>query len=323
MKTNDFQDLSSLRFYSWAVVTALYENGVIEVSPLESMNLQENGLMADKKKTFTNTHPDESGDMLQSKVESKNTIKALWLPIYAGNRLTAPDVVKNEQVMLFKYSNVDHYYWIDLGHNGLRRLETVKYRFGDLKDYNRRGGDDPERLTDATSYMMTVDTKNKHITFATVKSDGEPVAYEASINTGSGYLQLADDRGNVILIDSMADTIVVKANVEVLIEAGEQITLNAPVIVIGGEVVVGKSLYAKNKVVASGVDVNGNVEVSGHVAAAEFIGPPPVPGDPNPEPVKEISRPTSVPGKMRDRIDGQNANSLSSAGQIGSALKGS
>lgn len=45
-------------------------------------------------------------------MKARNYLKAKWLPLGHSNRLkAAPDLVKNETILLFKFGDVDEYYW--------------------------------------------------------------------------------------------------------------------------------------------------------------------------------------------------------------------
>lgn len=188
---------SKFQFYSLGIIVEDKALGsdIVTVYPVEDLpNI--NGKIGDYKQEFKSNFPDSRGVAKTSTIESKATVKAKWVPLSNSNRMTSPDVIKNETVMLFKFSDTEDMYWTTLFREpGIRRRETVCYMFGNLKA--------PLKTWDKkTSYWFEVSTIDKHVKLHTSSSDGEPYEYDITIDTKEGFLEIKDDVGNSILMDS-------------------------------------------------------------------------------------------------------------------------
>lgn len=212
---------SRLKLYSLGIVIETKPRGTdyIEVSPIEDLPFAE-GLIADIKYKYDVTLPDAQGIARSSKIEGNNQLRAKWIPHGHSNRMTAPDVVKNETVIIFRYADTDEYYWTTVFREpNIRRLETVLYAYGDI----------PSGLIPFdkdSSYWCEVSTHDKYIHVHTAKSDGEPYEYDVKIDTANGYVLVTDDVGNFYKLDSPTGTISAKANEEIILTA-PKLTLNA------------------------------------------------------------------------------------------------
>lgn len=205
---------SGLKEYSLGIVLVDKErkSDNIYVVPIEDLHL-DNGLIVGQIRKFDVKAPDHKGIVRSSKIEGGSKIVAKWIPYNHSNRMTAPDVVKNETVMIYRFADTDEYYWDTLFREPmLRRLETVCYAYGDIAE-----GFEPFDKT--SSYWAEWDTVNKHVWLHTSTSDGEPFTYDVEINTGKGYINIRDSVGNYIDFDSVENTITVYANREVCLEA--------------------------------------------------------------------------------------------------------
>lgn len=192
---------SGLKFYSFGIVVqdkALTSNE-IEVTPIESIPYVSGKLSEDIDK-YKSSLPDLTGNKANITLPVKKTIKAIWVPLSHSNRVTSPDVIKNETVILLKFADTDEVYWTTIFHEPkIRRLETVRYSFGNLKD--------PLVKWDASSsYWMEFSTHSKHIWIKTTKSDGEKWEYDFKIDSREGYIEAKDDLGNRLKIDSRETT---------------------------------------------------------------------------------------------------------------------
>lgn len=185
----------------------------------------------------------EVGDALSNTyetVEVTNSIEATYFS-FLTNRAYAPDVKKNEQVLVFRYADSQKYYWFPLGRDDyLRRTERVTIRASNNLTV-------PQGLSDNNSYTIELDTKYQgHILIKTSKTSGEKYQYQIKIDTQKNTIQLCDDDNNYILIDSNIPRVmlsnregsivdVVKKNVnliapeDIILKAGRQILLNTPV----------------------------------------------------------------------------------------------
>ena len=199
---------SKLQLYSIGIVVEDKKDGSddILVFPVEELP-QIDGPIADHAPDYKVAMPNAGGVQQTAEIKGSATLTAKWLPYGQSNRITAPDVIKNETVALFRYADTDEYYWTTIFREpSIRRLETVCYMYGNLKT--------PLKQWDkATSYWVEVSTKLKYIKLHTSKSDGEPFGYDVTIDPKNGFVEIKDDRGNLIKLDSEA-TILTLENAE-------------------------------------------------------------------------------------------------------------
>lgn len=212
-------ETTELRLYSLGVVVEAKpeKTDYILVSPVETLNIQESGKIKDFTKDFKGQKPEILAAQFSTEHESKSYIRAKWIPFGHSNRVTAPDVEVNETVILFKFGDVDEFYWTTIFREPiLRRLETVLYAYSDLKD-----GVSKKAFDKTSSYWLEVSTKEKHIHLHTSDSDNEPFTYDVIIDTKRGNLSINDSNGNLIELDSPSDTINIKARKKIYMEADE------------------------------------------------------------------------------------------------------
>lgn len=183
---------------------------------------------------------DAASDKFET-VEVSNSIKATYFS-FLTNRAYAPDVKKNEQVLVFRYADSYKYYWFPLGRDDyLRRTERVTIRASNNLTV-------PQGLSDNNSYTLELDTKYQgHILLKTSKTSGEQYQYQIKIDTQKNTIRICDDNNNQILLDSNVPRImlsnhdgstvdVVKKNVniiapeDIILKAGRQMLFNSPVI---------------------------------------------------------------------------------------------
>lgn len=253
---------SKLKLYSLGIVVEDKPEGnnIILVSPIEHLNLQGNKLIKDNGEIHNNSLPDITGTINKVEVKSSSYIRASWIPYGQSNRITAPDVIKNETVCIFKYADVDEYYWTTIFNEPeLRRLENVVYMYS-----NMRSG--MKAFDKSSSYWFNVDTKNKKVRLHTSNNDGEYTTYDITIDTKIGSLSIIDGKKNYINLDSKSDTLLVKTNTNVNVTAGKNVTIKAPKIVLDGDVSVTGSLSTNGTTSSNGsMDTNGHVSVKGDV----------------------------------------------------------
>lgn len=224
------QDVSGFKFYSLGIVvkdTTETGGNEITVSPIESLNTQSDGDVFENKKDYKNFHPDEDGNIEENTIESKQYITATWLPIGQSNRSTAPDVIRNETVMLYKFKNVNKYYWNTcFDEPTIRRLEHVVYRYSN----------EPEELEggEFNSYQIVVSTKDKKISITTATNDGETAKIDVHIDPGGGNFTVTDNNGNTIVLSSGGTCDITTSN---------SINLNTPTVNISGSLHVAGSIY--------------------------------------------------------------------------------
>jgi phage baseplate assembly protein gpV len=231
------EQISELRLYSLGIVTENKPEGsdYILVTPIEKINIQEPGYINEVERTYQSTLKDVDDKENKAEIKATNKIRAKWLPFSDSNRMTAPDVVAGETVILFKFGDVEEYFWTTIFREPkLRRLENVVYSYSNIKN-----GLTPFDLK--TSYWMQVDTKNKKVQLHTANNDGEYTSYDISIDTKNGNLTITDNKGETIHIDAQ--------NKKIDITANKEINLNVPTVNIN----------------ASKVNIKGDLNVGGHL----------------------------------------------------------
>jgi len=186
-------------------------------------------------------------------------LRAKWLSIESSNRITAPDVVEGETVLLFKYDKIDEYYWITIFREPtLRRLEEVVYAYSNLKD-------GLTKFDRNSSYWIEYNTKKKFIHLHTSDNDNEASRYDIKINTKYGIVTIIDKQKNEIRLNSPTGELDVNINNKVQVKSGT-IVLSAPSIVLDGDVSITKSLNCSGDVQSGGsvIDANGNTNHHSH-----------------------------------------------------------
>lgn len=238
---------SGLKLYSLGIVVDDKPDNtdMVLVSPIEVLNIQTPGSILNHGTKFVGSL-NNGGSSFKTEVSSTNYLRAKWLPIGQSNRITSPCVNKNETVLLFKFGDVDEYYWTTLFREvELRRLETVLYGFSNIKS-----GIIP--FDKLTSYWMEISTKNKTIKLHTAMNDGEFTEYDINIDTKNGTLIVKDKRNNTFAIDSKKDLVTIRTNNNIIASAGKSIDLESPIINLKGNVNIQGNL-----------DVKGNANISG------------------------------------------------------------
>lgn len=221
METNAKE--TNLKLYSLGIVVETKPPGTdyVLVSPIEDLNIQEPGKIFEHKKEYKGEKKELESKQFKTEHESKNYLRAKWIPFGHSNRISAPDVVANETILLFKYENIDEYYWTTIFREPeLRRLEDVIYAYSNM----RKG---ITEFDSGTSYWVRVSTKDKFVHVHTAANDGEVCEYDAKFDTKAGTFELKDSLGNFIKLDSPGGLWHIKANKEIILEA-PKITHIAP-----------------------------------------------------------------------------------------------
>lgn len=255
MASNTNQRGSHLTFYSLGIVTSdkARNSDKIKVYPVEDLPMID-GKVTDFLKKYDVNMPDAKGVVKSSKAEGTAVIEASWISLGVSNRMSSPDVIKNETVLLLKYSDAEEFYWITIFREPkIRRLETVLYAFGNLVA-------SLVPWDKLTSYWFEVSTHDKHIKLHTSKSNGEPFEYDVTIDTRNGYIEIKDDIGNVIKLDSKENTIDMTAN--------KEINLVAPTVNISGSAGINMSSSTSINQKAPDLNVTANTNMTGNIGVA-------------------------------------------------------
>lgn len=188
---------SRLKKYSLGIVAINkpLDSDLIEAVPIEDMNFVD-GELSDNATPYEAKGEDSQGQSYEHKLDTTITVQAKWIPDGQSNRSTPPDVRRGERVQLWQYGDQDQYYWSTLFYEpDLRKLETVIWTFSNTRDEATKSKPD-------TTYYAEVSTHKKLIHLHTSTSDGEPFEYDIQLNTKSGFLQIRDNIGNFIELDS-------------------------------------------------------------------------------------------------------------------------
>lgn len=189
--------VSELKVYSLGIVAANKDlnSTIISVTPIEDTPMAD-GQLTDNTTAETATGVDAKGATYKTEVATASVVDAEWLPIGSDNRLTAPDVRRGEQVVLYRFSNTDKFYWVSQKTDmKLRKLETVIYGFSGSQTENEEGSED-------NTYIIEVSTHKQYFRLHTSTANGEPYGYDLKLDTGNGNLTFQDDIGNILTIDS-------------------------------------------------------------------------------------------------------------------------
>lgn len=257
-------ELSQLKYYSVGIVAVNkpLQSKVIEVTPIEALPMS-SGELTDNTETINTKGQTATGEAYQVALDTTSTIQATWLPLGGSNRLTAPDVRRGENVMLYRFSDTDQFWWTTLRDDmHLRKLETVIWGFSGTRDENAQPSAD-------NMYWLEISTHTKAVTFHTSDADGEPFKYDIQINTKEGFILIQDDDGNFFSLDSTNRQIEMRnkdgshVNIDkkqISISSPDKISLQSKTI----------DIRASNAVQVTGnssvkVDSSGPVELSGSV----------------------------------------------------------
>lgn len=275
----------------------------IQVIPIELFNLM-NGELHSDTITLKSSGLNEDDTVYKAEVKMGATLTAVWLG--ETNRLTAPDVRRGEQVMIYQSGDADKYYWSSLGRDDdLRRLETAIYRFSGLPN------NPDEEISSDNSYSFEISTHQKIITVKTSNRNGEYCVYKMQFNPGTGQWTMEDDKGNFIQIDSEKTTIHASNADGTLIELNKekihlsasssislttkQFHLNAKSLLLECDLVEikGKQTRIHGTLQVDGIHTN-MLQCNLPILAPGILGPPFIPGPPV-MPVTGTAPPVSYP----------------------------
>lgn len=169
----------------------------LEITPDEHMPMVDGELSTNANQTQA-TGQDLSGAQYQTSATSSGTIMATWLPLGQANRMTAPNVRRGEQVVVYRFGDNDKYYWNTMRNDlTFRRLETVVYAISATAV-------EGAACDQTNTYFVEFSSHKKSITLSTSTSkvNGEVTCYTVTIDPGQGKLTIADDLDNTMFLDS-------------------------------------------------------------------------------------------------------------------------
>ncbi len=241
---------------------------------------------------------------LSGNVKTTNCVTADYFGLNS-NRSFPPDIVTGEQVLVFQYADEDKYYWLSAGRDdNLRHGELVRFAASDDMG-------NVKTLNEDNTYFIELDTKlTKRMRLHTAKSDGEAHSYDITIDAKNSFVSIRDDAGNSIellsdvpqikltnnegsIVDLNGSNVSVIAPETVLIRAGRELIMKAPLITrtgntvatgnvsttgnstTNGEVVTkGKLITYGDTVGNGGLVSNGNITVNGTLNATGSVTAP-------------------------------------------------
>ena len=83
------------------------------------------GELTDNVETIDTGGQDSLGKNYVGKVTTKPTLTCRWLPMSNSNRVTPPDVRRNEEVLIYRFADTEYYFWTTLSNNTIRKLEEI------------------------------------------------------------------------------------------------------------------------------------------------------------------------------------------------------
>lgn len=263
---------SKLVLYSLGIVVITKQAGSdqITVYPVEEIPVVL-GPISKATKQLNISMPDATGAIKNSAASSKSTITATWIPDGDNNRMTAPDVVANETVKIYRYADTDKYYWTTIFREpSLRRLEDVVYMYGNIPD-----GQTP--YDENTSYWVEYSTVGKFIKIHTSANDGEKCEYDITLDTSLGSLTIQDSLGNIIVLDSAAGKLTATINNEVdvntlvtNINSSNEVNIKTNTTTVNSD--SGVTINTQSAVInAPDTKITGNVEVGGTLTVAKNL----------------------------------------------------
>lgn len=163
----------------------------VEINPFIDGDL---GSEVEEIESKGKNHEDEEYTL---KVKKSKVIKCKWLK-WGGQRATAPDVRRGMRVMIYRFSDSNHFYWTSLGlDDHLYRLETITWLVSDDPEGT---GDTPKSIDN--SHSITMSAHDKYIQLQTVNTNGEEFTYKFKFDLDESIVTLTDDVDNYIYLDS-------------------------------------------------------------------------------------------------------------------------
>ena len=258
-------DLNKFKIFSKGIVTKDKDDKsfFIEAVPTDYMMRVEGDVTeVVKVKDVTKTH----------------SLRCKWLNIHGTERRTPPDVMVGEQVLIYRYSDMeDAYYWHSLGMTDfdLRKLEHVVYQWADNKEKGNAGK--------SKRYTLTISTRDMKVEFQTAKGNKEKKIFNFLLDLEAGVFDIGWENDIGLRLDS---------NDRRATLFGAGLTIPDGNLIVGKEALIhGKADVKKNftvhknttlknslKVMGStkmigGLKVLPGITTLGSVKAMSFIGP--------------------------------------------------
>lgn len=168
------------------------------------MNPFHSGEVEHVEKEISFSTEDVWGTRQSSTATAKNTIEAFF--VGSNSSISMPDLHLGEQVMILQYGKQDLFYWRPFLNDEKLRLRE-HYRIYCMSSPTRI-----KNVTNDNTYFIEINTKQgeKGITISTSKSDGEAYVYLAKIDCEKHTVEIKDDIGNIIKMESDKPRIFIK-----------------------------------------------------------------------------------------------------------------
>ena len=218
--------LSNLHFYSVGIVARdkEFNSDYVDVFPIEVLTDKGGDITKipdDDKITVPLISTNDNTKPETIVIKPEHTIRAKWLSFGQYNRITSPDVRKGEQVLLYRFSNSDLWFWTTmLNKHEYRTEEVVIYAWSDKKQMK----EDNELIDDM--YYLEVNTKDKFIKLHTTDKNGEYTTYDFILDTKNGNFKFIDGKNNYIELDSPTDTVTINTNNELDLNITNTVNVN-------------------------------------------------------------------------------------------------
>ena len=184
--------------YSLGIVATNKEPGddFVEIVPIEKFPMV-NGELTDNVEKYLAKAVDERGLAYQIEIDTTLSHKCKWLPLSQSNRLTSPDVRRGEPVLIFTFGDKKNDFYWDTRDNDprFRKGETVVHGISATTDEAAQPGPD-------NMYLFSMSSHLRSVKMTTTKKLDEPFAYRIEVNTGEGRVEIADDAGNLVMLNS-------------------------------------------------------------------------------------------------------------------------
>lgn len=188
---------SKFKLFAVGIVAEDKHTDINEVRLAVTEHFYQEAMRLDDVETISVSMKSNDDNYEDSNVKKQMYVTATWLAYGSGARDTPPDLVKGETCHIYKYGDVDQYYWEKIfRENDLRRKEHVVYRWSNIAEFG-------EAATDENTITLTVSTADGYIYLRTADNDGEKARYDLKINMKDGNIELKDNAGNSFLFDSV------------------------------------------------------------------------------------------------------------------------
>lgn len=184
----------------YCVVNMELGSDIITAHPISVFPMVD-GELQDGMQPYEADIPDSFGKKQKVAVNTTVSIKAKWL-CRDANLMTPPNIRRGATVQLYRESNTDYFYWETVTNTqNYQKLETKIYGFSNTQKEN-------EKPSFENTWTQGVSTHEKHVNLIhTTKSDGEKWDYDVNVDAKKGEVNIQDDIGNFVKINSGNKTV--------------------------------------------------------------------------------------------------------------------